>query len=60
MYSPVKGKVTKINSPVESKPSIINKSAESDGWICEIECFEKDFAASNLLDLSQYKEFCKQ
>lgn len=37
VYSPVAGKIIAVNHAVKTDPSLINKNAESDGWIFQIE-----------------------
>lgn len=64
IYAPITGKIVKANSLVAQKPSLINKHAESDGWICEIECehdqLEAEVKASHhLLSQEGYEKFCK-
>lgn len=59
MYCPVTGTVTKINSAVLQKPSLLNKSPESDGWICEMNTIESDLKKSSLLTHQEYLNFCK-
>jgi glycine cleavage system H protein len=33
VYAPCEGVVTDVNSAIEKDPSIVNKSAEKDGWL---------------------------
>jgi len=37
VYAPVSGKVLAVNSALGRDPSLIDKSAHLEGWICEIE-----------------------
>jgi len=55
----VTGTVTKINSAVLQKPSLLNRSPENDGWICEIKTLESDLRNSNLLTHQDYLNICK-
>ena len=59
VHCPVTGTVTKINSAVLQMPSLLNKSPENDGWICEIKTLESEFKKSHLLNLHDYLNFCK-
>lgn len=59
VYCPISGTITSINSAVLQKPSILNKSPEDDGWICEIECDEKELKESNLMTFQDYVKYCK-
>lgn len=57
LYSPVSGKVTKINDALEASPELINDEPYGGGWIFELE-IDGDFAAavSELLDAASYRE----
>ncbi len=37
VYAPVSGKITAINEAARSAPSMINQTAESTGWLFQIE-----------------------
>lgn len=37
VYAPVSGKITAINEVLKKDPSIINKHAETSGWLFQIE-----------------------
>jgi glycine cleavage system H protein len=56
VYSPVKGKVTKVNSELESSPEKINEDCYDSGWICTIEITDKS-TISNLMDAKQYEAY---
>lgn len=58
VYSPVTGKVVAVNENAKSKPSLINKSPEQDGWLCEVEMTSMD-ELNNLYDGEGYRDFCK-
>ena len=36
VYAPAGGEVTKINEALDGEPSIVNASAEGDGWLYEM------------------------
>ncbi|MEM7175883.1 MAG: glycine cleavage system protein GcvH [Chlamydiota bacterium] len=36
IYSPVSGKIIRVNEALQENPSLINKSAEKEGWIAII------------------------
>lgn len=55
IYSPLSGKITKINEELEDEPEIINESPYDDGWIVEIEIEEKD-EIEDLMDAKEYKK----
>lgn len=55
LYSPVGGKVLEINPELDADPTLINRSAFSDGWIIKIEMSDPDELES-LLDSMDYKD----
>lgn len=57
LYSPVSGKVTKINDALEASPELINDHPYGDGWIFELE-LDAEFgeAVTGLLNAAAYKE----
>lgn len=59
IYCPVTGSVSKVNSAVLQKPSLLNKSPENEGWICEIITHKSELKKSNLLTHQEYLNFCK-
>ena len=58
IYSPVTGKITKVNSELESSPEKINEDCYNAGWICTIEITDKS-TIDNLMDSGQYEEYLK-
>jgi glycine cleavage system H protein len=58
VYAPVTGKVTAVNSQLESKPELINQDCYGAGWICKIEITDGD-SLKNLMDSKRYEEFVK-
>jgi len=57
VYAPMSGQVYEVNEELTSKPSLINKSAEGDGWICKIAVSESDKELNDLLTEEQYNDF---
>lgn len=55
VYAPVGGKVCEVNAALETKPEIINKDAEGDGWICRL----VDVNESALEELLTQDEYLK-
>ena len=55
IYSPISGKVVKINNKLEDSPETINKSPYDEGWLVELEVID-DSELENLLDAKSYKE----
>jgi glycine cleavage system H protein len=58
IFSPVTGKVTAVNSALESEPELINKDCYNAGWICKIEIVD-DTSLEALLNAEQYKQYVK-
>lgn len=58
IFSPVTGKVTAVNSALESEPELINKDCYNAGWICKIEIAD-DTSLEALLNAEQYKQYVK-
>ena len=53
IYTPLSGKVTKVNDPLRAHPELVNQSPFEKGWLFEIECSDlKEYEA--LLTESQY------
>ncbi len=36
IYAPVTGVVESVNEKLQDEPGLVNKSPESDGWLCTI------------------------
>ena len=58
IFSPVTGKVTAVNSALESEPELMNKDCYNAGWICKIEIAD-DTSLEALLNAEQYKQYVK-
>ena len=58
IYSPLSGKVIKINNLIEDSPEIINTSPYDEGWFFKIEIAD-DSETENLLSSDQYAEICE-
>ncbi len=55
IYSPVSGKIKKINDSLEDSPETINSSPYEDGWLVEIEVDDTS-ETDSLLDVDAYKK----
>jgi len=53
VYSPVSGKVVKVNSDLENSPGDINTDPYGKGWLAVIEC--KDTKSALLISAAEYK-----
>jgi len=58
IYSPVSGKVVKINEALNDAPEIVNESAEDAGWLAWIEIGD-EAELKNLMTQEQYDEYLK-
>ena len=56
IYSPVSGKITKINTAIAKNPAIVNKSPYGDGWLFSVEKTNPT-EETNLMTHTQYKTF---
>lgn len=55
LFSPISGKVTKVNSALSDSPDAINKDPYKAGWIVEIEA-SNPAEIDGLLDASAYEK----
>jgi glycine cleavage system H protein len=58
VYCPVAGKVTQVNSALESKPELINEDCYNAGWIFKLRVSEST-PRKGLMDSKQYAEYLK-
>ncbi|MBC7961580.1 MAG: glycine cleavage system protein GcvH [Steroidobacteraceae bacterium] len=58
IYSPLSGKVVKINEALDDAPEIVNESAEDAGWLAWIEIADET-ELKNLMNQDQYNEYIK-
>jgi len=58
VYCPVAGKVTEVNSELETKPELINEDCYHAGWICKLQITDRK-ALDNLMDAKKYEEYLK-
>ena len=59
LYAPVSGKVTKVNTELETHPENVNSEPYGNGWIVEIEISDAKELKS-LLDPEAYIEQCQK
>ena len=55
LYSPVSGKIAKVNKTLEDAPETINTSPYDEGWLVEIQVKDKS-EIDDLLDPESYKK----
>jgi len=58
IYSPVSGKVVKVNEALNDAPEIVNESAEDAGWLAWIEIGD-EADLTRLMTREQYDEYLK-
>jgi len=60
IFSPVTGKIGKVNAELADSPELLNQDPYGKGWLVEITCadFERDM--KNLLTAEQYSEYIKK
>ncbi|WP_370931579.1 glycine cleavage system protein GcvH [Bartonella sp. DGB1] len=55
VYSPLSGEIIQINDNLENDASLVNQSAENEGWLWKMRFSSKD-ELDNLLSLEDYKK----
>jgi len=58
IYSPVSGKVVKVNEALNDAPEIVNESAEDAGWLAWVEIAD-EAELKSLMTREQYDEYLK-
>ena len=58
IYSPVSGKVLKVNTELDAGPEVVNESAEENAWMAELEIADAN-ELKNLMTQGQYDEYLK-
>lgn len=59
VYSPLTGKVVKVNSPLQDSPEYLNEEPYDGGWMIQIE-MSKPEEMSKLMDAKAYEDFLKE
>lgn len=59
IYSPLSGKITKVNENLQSAPEGINQSPYEDGWIYKLSVSDLS-EADSLLDSSEYQKLLEE
>jgi len=55
IYAPVSGKVTEVNSELETKPELVNQDPYGEGWLFAIET-SGDGEIEKLMDADSYRK----
>jgi glycine cleavage system H protein len=58
IFAPLSGKVVKVNDALELAPEAVNESAESAGWMAEVEIAD-EAELKNLMTQEQYDDYLK-
>ena len=56
IYSPVSGKVLKVNDSLSGSPELVNQDPYGKGWIAKLEIKDSS-QLGNLLDLASYQKY---
>jgi glycine cleavage system H protein len=56
VYAPLSGEVVEINDALESDPTLVNRSAEDEGWFCRLRIGDRD-QLTQLMDAEAYKAY---
>ncbi len=59
LYAGIAGEVVEVNTKLADDQSLINSSAEKDGWIMKLKPADKS-ALDGLMDAAAYKAFCDE
>merc|ERR1712037_109139 len=59
VYSPLSGEVTEVNEKLNEEPSLINSSAEDEGWLAKIKMSAVS-ELDGLMDKAGYDKFCEE
>jgi glycine cleavage system H protein len=59
LFSPVSGKVVKVNDPLSDGPETVNEDCYDEGWMIQVEVSDlKDL--EGLMSAQQYEEYLKE
>jgi glycine cleavage system H protein len=59
VYSPLTGKVLKVNSPLSDTPEYLNDEPYDDGWMVQIE-IANPAEVEQLMTAAQYEQYLKE
>merc|ERR1712087_912436 len=59
VYSPLSGEITEVNEKLTDEPSLINSSAEDEGWLAKIKMSTVS-ELDSLMDKAGYDKFCEE
>ncbi|NTV49426.1 MAG: glycine cleavage system protein GcvH [Geobacteraceae bacterium] len=58
IFSPLSGKVIKVNEALDTAPEAVNESAEDAGWMAQVEIADES-ELKNLMTQEQYDDYLK-
>jgi len=58
IFSPLSGKVIKVNDALETAPEVVNESAEDAAWMAQVEITD-EAELKNLMTQEQYNDYLK-
>jgi len=58
IFSPLSGKVVKVNDALETAPEVVNESAEDAAWMAQIEIADET-ELKNIMTQEQYTDYLK-
>ena len=58
IFSPLSGKVIKVNDALETAPEVVNESAEDTAWMAQVEITD-EAELKNLMTQEQYNDYLK-
>ena len=58
LFSPLSGKVIKVNEALDTAPEAVNESAEDAGWMAQVEISDES-ELKNLMTQAQYDDYLK-
>jgi glycine cleavage system H protein len=58
IFSPLSGKVVKVNESLDTAPEVVNESAEDAAWMAQIEIAD-EVELKNLMTREQYEDYLK-
>ncbi|CAG8491063.1 46176_t:CDS:2 [Gigaspora margarita] len=59
IYAPVSGEIVDVNKNLAETPGLINKSPETDGWLCKIK-LSNPSELNDLLEENDYHSHCEK
>jgi glycine cleavage system H protein len=58
VYAPVSGRVTEVNSALETEPEMLNRSPEGEGWMARMEISDSG-ETGGLMTRGEYEEYLR-